>query len=153
MGDVLDKLQEVIRKSLPEQVGGELKEYLKKAERNQELVDGLTRELNDANERLLELDGAVSRLSASLTKAGDLEKKEQDIRRRENCHETWVANAHAKAAENKADAIERLVEKVFTYRRHVVVNETSSVPLSDGTGYVQLHTGTNSKEVKEGEGA
>lgn len=144
---MLEQIQEVVKKNLPQEIGDQLRKHLADAEATARRLQMAEADLQEKKRLLIERDNEVSRLQALLKAAGDVEKREKDALARENKLDVTLADQRATAAEHRAEQVKELFTLVFRNPRLMrTLSESESIPVQQG-GYYQ--TQTKSKQVTE----
>lgn len=143
---MLDDIREVIRKNLPSEVGDRLREQLARAETLKLEVERKDREILDLRAAANGLNATISSLSEKLKLAGDLDKREKEVRGRENVLDVTEANARASSAERALAEVTGLARIVFSNPRLVTrVDESRMVPMPNPSGgYISQQQETKS---------
>lgn len=137
---MLDQIQDLIRKNLPGEVGDTLRKHLQDAEQWKKDLD-IAKRTEEGRVKQVEQYGVkVAGLEARLMVAGDLDKREAEVRKRENALEVTLAQKRAESAEYALMEVTRLTALVFR-NPTFVHTERKSVPLvmpssGGGSGYV-----------------
>lgn len=143
---MLEQIQELVRKSLPAEVGDQLRKYMIDAQTWESNVKRLTREAEDQEKRLAGASAKVAELEAKLKLAGELDARQKDISHRENRLAVTLAQNCAQEAEKRAQGIFDLAAMAFrnpTFKR----SEYNTVPIPSGQFGTTL--GSESKSIEE----
>ncbi len=140
---MLEQIQEVVRKNLPAEVGDQLKKHLAEAESTSRRLQAVEAELQEKRKALEQRDLAITELQIKLKAAGDLDRREKEVGKRENRLDVDAAQARAAAAESKTQAIFDLSSLVFRSPR-IMRQISENVPLM-GAGQTYPTTGAGSK--------
>lgn len=143
---MIDQIQEVIRKSLPAEVGDQLRKHLADAETWKRERDAALLTLETSKKVLLDANASIATLQDKLKLAGDLDKREKICIDRENRLDVTLANLKTTEAEKRADAVTALAGQVFRNPRFVT-NESSSVQKPTQAG--GIHYASDSKTKTE----
>lgn len=143
--EMIQEMQEVIRKNLPEATARELKKYLEEAETARKLLAEKILTCTEQGNSIAKLSGTVVDLQRVILELkertiteGALDKKEKDINAKRNDLTVEIASLRVVEAEKRADSIYKLAEIVFknpAYTRQTIRSGSETVsPSYPGSG-------------------
>lgn len=145
---MLDQIQDLIRKNLPGEVGDTLRKHLQDAEQWKKDLD-IAKRTEEGRVKQVEQYGVkVAGLEARLMIAGDLDKREAEVRKRENALEVTLAQKRAESAEYALMKVTELTALVFR-NPTFVHTERKSVPIVMPSGGGYINQGEETREVKK----
>lgn len=145
MDDLHEDIKAAIDKSLPAEVGDRLKERLNQAHDTEVELKGTKEYLRQARVSVAELTQTLSDAENLYLLRKDLTTREREVEKKELRIE--LVEQMAKAAEDKASAIEGLVSTVFSNRR-IVHTMTRSAPFVRD-GYVSQEQTSQTDETSD----
>lgn len=130
MADLENKIIELIKTSLPEQMQGAFKSFIEDIEAKTKQLAILQEKnkcLESRNQALADVSQKYELLYNELSldlkqwesREAFIAEREKLCKEKENCHDVKIANIRLEAAENKTSAIFTLVDKVFSNPRFV----------------------------------
>lgn len=150
MDTLTEEIKESIRKNLPEQVGEALKVRLEDAEGMERKITELTDDLQDAER---EVDTVKAQRGKAIEECGKLEAlrlKAETVAESENRLKVTIAEIQRDAANERVEAVERIVSLVFknpTIKKTAYENGTT--PVQDNSGYVTQQSKSSSTDTTE----
>ena len=143
LADIKKELEAAITKNLPEAVGSELKKLLTQAEKDADQVKNLSEIIKDLTKDLQNRNLEITELKTIVHKHVDLDKRQREIKEREDNIKIHDREEKLKATELRQYAVENLVQIVFRNPQKVLeISKSSNIPVTHN-GYT---TTVNSSE-------
>lgn len=111
--DLNQRIQDEIKKSLPEEVGKALRERLAQADNFEHEMKSLTKDVEALNKKTVALEAGIKERDEKLKFSGDLAKREADVSARERKIEVEVKAIQLQCAGDRISDLKELMHAAF----------------------------------------